>query len=504
MEISWSFLSWTVLTLSLLIHFLWPKRPRNFPPGPRGWPMIGNMLELSKFPHREMVALKEKYGPVVGLRVGASNIIVILSADVAANFFKNHDAEFADRFVPDVTKCRDFHKGSLSLAPYGTPWRVLRRIGTMEMLVGRRLNVTAPIRRKCVDQMLFQIENEARNLKPIHVPQLLFYTSFNILGNMIFSRNLLDPSCKDVSGLCKAIKGMLELSAVPNLADAYPWLGRLDLQGLRCRMNNALDEAIGIASRFVQERKEERQMRVEQNRPKDFLDVLLDYEGDGKEEPADFSEHTINIFILELFVGGADTTSVTIDWVMSELLCKPECMAKVKDELNRVVGPNNKLEESHIDELHYLQAVVKETLRLHPPVPFLVPRKAIKDTKFMGYDIPKDTEVFVNAWAIGRDEDNWAEPNCFNPERFLGSKMDYKGQHYEFIPFGSGRRMCMGLPLAHRMLHFISGSLLHCFDWELEKSVTRDMMDVEKMRVLTLRKAEDLQVMAKKRTTLKK
>ncbi|KAK6942681.1 Cytochrome P450, partial [Dillenia turbinata] len=328
MELSWSFLLWAVLSLPLLIHFLWPKRPRNFPPGPPGWQIIGNMLELGKLPHREMVALKETYGPVVGLRVGASNIIVISSADVATTFFKNHDAEFADRFVHDVSKCRDYHKGSLSLAPYGTLWRVLRRIGSVEMLAGRRLNETAPIRRKCVDQMLLQIEDEIRKLQKTHVPQLIFYTSFNILGNMMFSRDLLDPSCKDVLGLSEAIIEIIEFSAVPNLADAYPWLGRWDLQGLRRTMGNALDEAIGIASRFVRERIEERQMRVEQNRPKDFLDILLDYEGDGKEEPEKFSEHTINIFILELFMGGADTTSITVEWILTELLCKPECMAK--------------------------------------------------------------------------------------------------------------------------------------------------------------------------------
>ncbi|KAK4345764.1 hypothetical protein RND71_035940 [Anisodus tanguticus] len=127
-------------------------------------------------------------------------------------------------------------------------------------------------------------------------------------------------------------------------------------------------------------------------------------------------------------------------------------MAKVKTEISKAVGPNRKFEESDIENLPYMQAVMKESLRLHPPLPFLIPRETIQDTKFMGYDVPKGTQVLVNAWVIGRD------PMSFKPDRFLGSKLDV---HYELIPFGAGRRMCVGLPLGHRMMHFSLGSLLH-------------------------------------------
>lgn len=194
----------------------------------------------------------------------------------------------------------------------------------------------------------------------------------------------------------------------------------------------------------------------------------------------------------EIFLAGSETTSATIEWALTELLCNPESMIKVKAELVRVVGPNGNVEESDIDSLSYLQAIVKETLRLHPPIPFLVPRRAMQDTNFMGFHIPSNTKVLVNAWAIGRDPDAWDDPSSFKPERFLGTNYDYKGQHYELIPFGAGRRMCAGVPLAHRVLHLVLGSLLHKFDWEFDGNVTRETIDTRDKLGIVTRKYESL------------
>ncbi|GMP50104.1 hypothetical protein CsSME_00016853 [Camellia sinensis var. sinensis] len=201
---------------------------------------------------------------------------------------------------------------------------------------------------------------------------------------------------------------------------------------------------------------------------------------------------------VEIFLAGSETTSSTIEWAMTELLCNPKKMIKAKAKLIDIVGPNRKMEESDIDGLPYLQALVKETLRLHPPIPFLVPRKAIQDTNFTGYHIPKNTKVLINTWAIGRDPECWDDPMEFKPERFLDSKTDYKGQHYELIPFGAGRRMCASVPLAHRMLHLVLGSLLHEFEWKLNGQVTAETMDRKERMGVTVRKFEPLMAVAKK------
>ena len=201
----------------------------------------------------------------------------------------------------------------------------------------------------------------------------------------------------------------------------------------------------------------------------------------------------------ELFFGVTETTSGTLEWVMSELFRRPESMRRVKEELNRVIGPTRKVKESDIDDLPYLQAVVKETMRLHPVVPLLVPRNTLEDTTFMGYFIPKETQVYVNAWAIGRDPDAWEDPLSFKPERFLGSDIDYKGQNFELLPFGSGRRVCVGLPLAHRVLHLALASLLHCFDWELGSNSAPETIDMNERLGITVRKLVPLKAIPKKK-----
>lgn len=185
---------------------------------------------------------------------------------------------------------------------------------------------------------------------------------------------------------------------------------------------------------------------------------------------------------------------------MTELLSNPEAMDKVKAELTEVLGnTNKKFEETNIDNHKYLQAVVKETLRLHPPIPFLVPRKAIQETEFLGYNIPKDTQVFVNVWAIGRDPECWKDPFDFKPERFLDLKTEYRGQNFEFIPFGAGRRICAGIPLAHRMLHLLLGSLLHEFDWEIDNSLLDEVLDTQDRMGVTVRKLKPLKAIPKRK-----
>ncbi|KAL5545952.1 hypothetical protein UlMin_005639, partial [Ulmus minor] len=467
---------------------------QRLPPGPPGWPVLGNLFDLGQMPHRSLAEMKNKYGDVIWLRLGAINTMAILSAKAASEFFKNHDLSFAERTTTETSRVYDYHKSSLALASYGPYWRVLRKLMTVDMLVAKRINETTLMRRKCTDNLLLWIEEEAKKMKDgegVQVARFVFLTTFNLLGNLMLSRDLLDPNSKDAADFFTAMMGLMEWGGHANLSDVFPWLRWLDLQGLRRKMEKDLSVAIGIASKFVNERKNERKLGFD-TKHKDFLDVLIEYEGTGKDEPDKISDHDLNIIILEVFLAGSETTSSTIEWALSELLLKPETMKKAKEELTKVIGKNRKLEETDIEKLPYLQAVIKETFRLHSPIPFLVPRKAMKDVSFMGHFIPKNTQVFVNAWAIGRDLDVWDEPSCFKPERFLDSKIDYKGQHYEFIPFGAGRRMCAGVPLAHRVLHLVLGSLLHHFDWELDASVGRETMDMKDKLGIVIRKCEPL------------
>lgn len=202
----------------------------------------------------------------------------------------------------------------------------------------------------------------------------------------------------------------------------------------------------------------------------------------------------------EMFFGGTETTSNSIQWAMAELLRHPESMKKLKTEIDQVVGSKT-VDEGDTSKLPYLQAVVKETMRLHPPLPLLLPRTARQDTEFMGYDIPKNTMVFLNAWAIHRDPDAWESPFSFKPERFLNSNIDHKGQHYELIPFGSGRRSCVGLLMGERMFSLTLARLIQSFDWELPVNVSPETLDMREAMGLSVRMLTPLKVVPRERKT---
>ena len=208
-----------------------------------------------------------------------------------------------------------------------------------------------------------------------------------------------------------------------------------------------------------------------------------------------FVQHELNNATMsqDLFVAGTDTTSSTLEWAMTEVLHNPETLKKAKEELAQVIGKGKTIEESDIARLPYLRAIVKETLRIHPPVPFLIPRKLEVDVEICGYEIPKGTQILVNVWAIGRDPSTWANATSFMPERFLDSEIDFRGQDFELIPFGAGRRICPGLPLAIRMVPVMLGSLINSFDWTLEGGIAPKDMNMEEKFGITIQKAHPLQ-----------
>lgn len=202
-----------------------------------------------------------------------------------------------------------------------------------------------------------------------------------------------------------------------------------------------------------------------------------------------------------MFVAGTDTSTSVVDWTMSELMRNSKLMQTVKDELKQVVGERIEGEyavrESHLSHLHYLQACIKESLRLHPPAPLLLPRQALEACEVMNYTIPKDCRVMVNAWAIGRDPNVWKDPLTFSPERFLNSIVDYKGKDFELAPFGAGRRMCPGLPLASRVIKLILASLIHTFDWSLPDGIQPSQLNMNERFGLTLDREQPLLLVPK-------
>ncbi|XP_055813982.1 geraniol 8-hydroxylase-like isoform X2 [Solanum dulcamara] len=196
----------------------------------------------------------------------------------------------------------------------------------------------------------------------------------------------------------------------------------------------------------------------------------------------------------DLFGAGTDTTTSTLEWAMAETLKQPKIMNKAQVELAEIIGKGKPIQEVDVSRLPYLQCIIKETLRIHPPVPLLLPRKVEQDVELCDYVIPKGSQVLVNVWEIGRDFTFWKDPLVFKPERFLSSDLNMQGQYFELIPFGAGRRICPGLPLALRMVPVMLGSLLNSFNWKLEACIEPKDLDMEEKFGLTLAKARPLRV----------
>jgi len=371
---------------------------------------------------------------------------------------------------------------------------MLRRISNTELFSAKRLEALEHLRRDQVVQTIQQILHESMEGKTINIGDTVVQSSINLLGNMAFGKHMFDPHSPDFQEFKDSFWKLTVLGGAPNLVDYFPFLQWLDPQGVAHNTRIYLKRVYGILDKFI----EDRLATMDKGRdgtdgPKDLLDALLDMRSH------EFTLTDIRGYLTDIFAAGSDTTAKTIEWAMAELICNPEKMKRAQAELDEVVGRNRRVEESDTERLPYLRAVVKEVLRLHPVAPLLIPHRADSDCEIEGFVIPKHTQVIVNVWAIGRDPSIWNEPSKFVPERFIDSEMssvDYRGQHFELISFGAGRRMCVGLPLASRMIHLVLASLLHSFDWAPPKDMSAEQVDMTEKFGVTISKAVPLEAIS--------
>ncbi|PWZ55090.1 Geraniol 8-hydroxylase [Zea mays] len=481
-------LAWLLVSL-IAVYFLdlYVHARRGLPPGPRPLPLIGSLHLLGDQPHRSLARLAKFHGPLMSLRLGAVTTVVISSPDVAREFLQKQDAVFANRFVPHAIG--DHVKNSVPWLPHSGRWRALRKIMATELFAPHRLEALQHLRRQKVEELVGHVRLLALQGRAVDVGSVAFTTSLNLLSRTIFSCDLtnLDDHTGSAKEFQEVVTEIMEVAASPNLSDLFPALACADLQGLRRRLAKLFARLHQVFDVEVDRRLCERD--AGDRRKNDFLDLLLDTDGGT----AALDRDSLLSLFTDLFAAGSDTSSSTVEWALTELLRNPVPMAKTCDELLAATGAARNIEESEIEQLPYLQAVVKETFRLHPPVPLLLPRRAGAATRAMGHTIPKGARVLVNVWAMGRDGDVWPDPEKFMPERFLGRPTDFRGGDLELIPFGAGRRICPGMPLASRMVHLVLASLLNQFRWRLPAEVERDGTDeMAESFGVTLKKASPL------------
>ncbi|XP_058078122.1 corytuberine synthase-like [Magnolia sinica] len=463
-------LLWILVPLILIFLFK-PWSRKNLPPGPYPWPIIGNMMSmLSVAPHVELMKLARVHGPLMLVKFGVQPVIIASTQESAMEILRNHDRSFSGRFVPHSLRMKEHIKHSVVWTDCTDIWKNLRRIARTELFSTKMLDAHIHVRQQKVTDMVDFIRSKQGG--PMTITEVVFGTLLNILGHVVFSKDVFQYGYKgDKVGMQKLIRDMLYIAASPNLADFYPILGGIDPHGLLRACEARLNDVIELWKDTVKERRANRDPSKH-----DFLEVLL---------ANDFDDGQINAMFLETFGPGSETSSTTIEWAMAELLKHPDKMIKLRDELDREVGPTI-VTEAHLPRLPYLHACIKETMRLHPAAPFLIPHRSVEACEVMGYNIPKDYQTLVNAYAIGRDPNSWSEPNTFSPERFLDSDLDYYGKHFQFIPFGAGRRICIGMPLASRTIPLFLGSLIHTFNWSLPDGMKPDDLELKEKLSLTL------------------
>ncbi|XP_022737737.1 geraniol 8-hydroxylase-like [Durio zibethinus] len=463
-------------------------RTDKLPPGPAIIPIFGNLFLLGEKPHKSLAMLAKTHGDIMTLKLGQKTTIVVSSASMAKEILQKHDAAFSNRTIPDAVRALQHHEAGMPWMPVSTTWRLLKKICNFHIFASQRLDANQYLRRSKVEELLADVHESCRVGEAIDIGQAAFKTTLNFLSNTIFSINLADSS-DTAQEFREIVQGIEEELGKPNFGDYFPIILaiNLDLQGIRRRMTIHLGKLMSLFDKVIDERLELRKMNdyISTN---DFLDTLLHISEDNEELDRNLIKH----LLLDLFTAGTQTTASTLEWAMAELLRCPKALLEARRELKQNIGQGNLVDESDAACLPYLQAVVKETLRLHPPVPFLLPRKAEADIEIHNFIVPKGAQVLVNAWAIGRDPNFWEEPDLFLPERFIGSEMDVRGRDFRLIPFGAGRRICPGLPLAKRMLPLMLGTLVHSFDWELEDGVTPESLNMDDKFGLVLPKAQPL------------
>nr|AEN71546.1 flavanone 3'-hydroxylase [Paeonia suffruticosa] len=471
------------------------SHPHRLPPGPRPWPIVGNLPHLGSKPHQSLASLARSYGPLMHLRLGFVDVVVAASASVAAQFLKTNDANFANRPPNSGAKYIAYNYQDLVFAPYGPRWRLLRKVSSLHLFSGKALDDFRHLRQEEVAVLTHALASARDSL--VNLGQLLNVCTTNALARVMLGKRVFGDGSGGADPKADEFKGMvvevMVLAGVFDLGDFIPALERFDLQGVATKMKNLHARFDSFLGNILEEHKMNRDGVKQQN---DFLSKLISLKNDVDGEGGKLTDIEIKALLLNMFTAGTDTSSSTVEWAIAELIRHPKILAQAQQEIDSVVGRDRLVIELDLPNLPFLQAVVKETFRLHPSTPLSLPRMASQSCEINGYYIPKGSTLLVNVWAIARDPDVWAEPLEFRPDRFLlgGEKpnVDIKGNNFEVVPFGAGRRICAGMSLGLRMVQLLTATLVHAFDWGLPAGQIPEKLEMEEAYGLTLQRAVPL------------
>ncbi|XP_050220468.1 desmethyl-deoxy-podophyllotoxin synthase-like [Mercurialis annua] len=463
----------------------------KLPPGPSKLPLIGSIHHLiHPVPHHRLRDLSDKHGPIMHLQLGQVSTVIISSPDIAKLIMKTHDANFADRPFVLAVEIVTYNFKDIGAAPYGEYWRNLRKLCTTELLSMKRVQSFRSIREEEVSKMVESIALSVDS--PVNFSKMVTYLTYGIISRAAFGKVWEGEEI-----FVPVVQKLIEAASGFNIADIYPSMKFLHvMSGIKGRVEKLHKRIDLIFDDILNEHKAKKignkiEGEEEEDVQEDFVDVLLKFQGRNDLQFV-LSDESIKAVILDMFSAGSETSSTTVEWAMAEMMKNPKVLKKAQEEVRQVLGPNAGVQEQNLQQLPYLKMIIKETLRLHPPFPLLLPRECRENCVINGYDIPSKSKLMVNVWAIGRDPNYWSDPESFIPERFIDNGIDYKGHNFEFLPFGAGRRMCPGISFGIADVEFPLAMLLYHFDWKLPKGLKPEDLDMAESFGAGVRKKDDL------------
>ncbi|TQD99209.1 hypothetical protein C1H46_015219 [Malus baccata] len=469
--------------VSLLLRPLFASKSQTLlPPSPVALPILGHFHLLSPLIHQTFYKLSLRFGPLFSLRLGSFPCVIISSPDLAKEFLKTQECSFTSR-SQSIAIERFSYNSSFIFGPCGPYHKFIKKLSMNEFLSSRSVSNFASIRTQEYLRFFRLLAKKAESGEAVNLTEELPKLSNNVMAKMMLGNSKGSSAEGRDEEARLVVREVTRISGEFNLSDFVWFCKKLDFQGFGKRIEDTHRRYDALVEKVISEREELRKKNMKNEggsggeEVKDFLDLLLDIleKGSAESEEVEFTRVHIKALIMEFFTSGTDTTAIAMEWALAELINHQKVLEKAREEIDRVVGNRRLVVESDGPNLPYIQAIIKETLRLHPPVP-MIPRKSVQKCNIGNYVIPENTMLFVNAWAIGRDPKYWENPLHFYPERFLaplsgggdGARaLDVRGQNFQLLPFGTGRRICPGINLALQMLPALLGAMVQCFDWKV-------------------------------------
>ncbi|KAJ7527342.1 hypothetical protein O6H91_16G049500 [Diphasiastrum complanatum] len=461
----------------LIVRFVIVRKKDDRPPGPWPWPIVGNLPSLvgGQLPHVSLFQLSKSFGDLMFLRLGCVPCVVISSAEMAKEVFTMNDQNASSRgqgmFVEIMTGYQ-----SLSAAPYGPHWRHLRKICSAELFSQKRVAAYQIARTEEMHELLKAIFDASREKSVINLRESLTVMSRNNMTRMLLKKRYFvrndEGSVQQGQRLDHLMSLIFEQAATFIISDFVPYLlFATKLSGYEKKLRKTRQDSFDVCAAMIGlEKHRQRKGCESRDYVPDFVDLLMSMPSEDRSDG--LSDETITFVMLDMLIAGSETTAITIEWALAELLRAPDLLKQAQAELDSVISQDRPVQEADLEQLPYLQAIVKETFRLHPAVPLGLPREFIEPCQLAGYKFPAKTRLILNLWAIHRDPNAYDRPHEFDPNRFLQhpeiNVLNYC--HYQLMPFGAGRRICPGLTLAVLIVTSTLAHLLHSFDWYSEKS----------------------------------